>query len=488
LKNEFVEVFVNVIVVDDGVTELSQAAVFDSPLDPVAELNTGIANRIQNGVLANASRVFASCGVVFRLATAKAVRPHLIYSVLSPETSLNDAFSSTEAGLTLDLGGINQTVDVFAATAIHLLGTPDQLALFREGPHLTVFLTGATLTQGEFSSLAVGQVQGRFSIVSIQQLEQLDETSRAETFAHEWGHNLGLLHSDQDGLPETDFDQSNLMLPYRSEQGNHRLSPEQCARVKSSPLLVPGASNIEGELRVPQTYATIQTAVAAAAPGATILVGEGVYANPVFIDKPLHLKAQAGTRPRLWRNHDGLPSLLIDGASGIEVKGLDVTGAGIIALNSIGVSVRGNKISNNTQHGLYFKNVQEATISGNDIWNNASKGVFLIRVNNGRVSQNIISDHDGQFGAGIEMIGCHNIQIEKNTVSGNMEGIVIMQDNEHLAIVDNQIVENLDYGLSLFFFATSDQVIDECEGNNVSGNRVDLSENMPPACAAGNPE
>lgn len=483
-----VKISVNVIVVDDGVTELAHGAAFDGQQDPVGELDADVVNQIQNGVLVVANRVFGSCGVAFRLGSAKAVMPRLIRSMLSPEISLNDAYSSTGDGLILDLGGTNRTLDAFAATAIQRIGIPDQLELFREGPHLTVFLTGASLTQGEFSSLAVGQVQGRFSIVTLHQLVQLAETPHAETFAHEWGHNLGLRHSNEDSFADSDHDQSNLMLPSPSEEGNHRLSPQQCARIRQSPLLVTGASNVEGELNVPQIYATIQSAVAAAAPGATVVVDEGVFVDPVFIDKPLHLRAQAGALPRLWRGHDGLPSLLIDAAGDVEIEGLDVVGAGIIVLNSVGVSIRDNLISNNTGHGLFFRNVGSVVVANNEIRDNAGKGVFLIRVSDGLVSQNTISGHNGQFGAGIETIGCHRVRIEKNTVSANMEGVVIMEGNADLAIVDNEIVDNLDYGLSLFFFETPESVITECGGNNVSNNRIDLSENIPPACASNDHE
>ena len=149
------------------------------------------------------------------------------------------------------------------------------------------------------------------------------------------------------------------------------------------------AAHIVGSTTV---YSTIQSAVDAAAPGATINVDAGTYAETVTISKPLTLRgAQAGTDGRSTR---GAESIIYNTPTDIKILANDVTidgftiegyktniGAGLGAGIIMGPSIHGTHVVNNiilnNITGLYLSNNSDtdaAVIQHNYFYNNTETG------------------------------------------------------------------------------------------------------------------
>lgn len=177
-------------------------------------------------------------------------------------------------------------------------------------------------------------------------------------------------------------------------------------------------------------YATIQAAVAAAAPGDHILVCPGTYAEQLVITKPLTLRGTPANgvgrvtlRPAPLRTHDTLPAasvitvvntsgvsiedLAID-ASNNSVQGCDVVLAGIRFLNSSG-SVRRNSIT-----GAELKQPRSCA------------GLFPGNGNGVRID----SDRPGSY----------QVAVEQNTIRNfTRSGILAMSANVSVEIEQNNI-------------------------------------------------
>lgn len=184
--------------------------------------------------------------------------------------------------------------------------------------------------------------------------------------------------------------------------------------------------------------ATIGEAVAAAAPGDTILITQGVYREDVTIQKPLSLVAALGSQPVI--DATGLPNgIFIDGmaaapnpgVANVLVSGLTVRNAkfeGILVANAFDVTLKGNHIVHNDQaleissgscpgipafetnegddcgEGIHLMGSVHATVARNEVENNS--GGILISDETGTSRGNLITGnyvHDNAFDCGITM-------------------------------------------------------------------------------------
>ncbi|ETW10983.1 nitrous oxidase accessory protein, partial [Roseivivax marinus] len=147
---------------------------------------------------------------------------------------------------------------------------------------------------------------------------------------------------------------------------------------------VPGAVTVSGSDSV---YTSIQDAVAAAAPGATITVGAGTYEEDVVIDKPVTLVSADGAEATVIDGQGGAPGAITiapnagavaigtTGTDGFTVLGNDGTAAvenAAIYLDGAqdGVSIVGNVIEARGDAALlseYNAAVTNLTVDGNAI-------------------------------------------------------------------------------------------------------------------------
>lgn len=329
---------------------------------------------------------------------------------------------------------------------------------------------------GEPAARAEGQVGGRHSLVTLPESVRDMAFARMETIAHEWGHNLGLKHEDEDPL--------NLMYPAPNPdgEGKSRLTEAQCALMLGSPLLLPSSSDRPGVLRVPENYASLQAAIGAAAPGATVQVSAGTYEESIFIDKPLYLLADEGTQVFLNpSSRQSLATLLINSAGGVRIEGFLISGDGIVVRNSVDVFIEENEVFESRSHGIYVVNAR-VNVEHNVIRDNALRGVLFTYALDGLIEGNAISGNKTDSGAGISLARSTSVRIRHNTISQNLEGIAFMAGNVNIEIVGNRIQDNLDYGLALWLFEDPAIVLGLCSDNEITGNRVDVSPEVPAHC------
>lgn len=171
--------------------------------------------------------------------------------------------------------------------------------------------------------------------------------------------------------------------------------------------------------------------IAAAAPGATLLVQPGVYRGPLVIDKPLTLLGQPGAIVD-GRGHG---TVVLIKASDVTFSGFTVRASGdSISQEDTAIMVLGSneRILNNTLEdvlfGVYLKSSVNSLVAGNHI---TGKPLSLpVR------------------GDGIRLWYCMNCRIQHNTVAQARD--IILWFSKHCQI-DNNLFENSRYGLHLMY-------------------------------------
>ncbi len=170
-------------------------------------------------------------------------------------------------------------------------------------------------------------------------------------------------------------------------------------------------------------YATINAAVAAAAPGDTIQVYQGIYAEDVVIGKSLSL---IGKNPA---------NTIIDAtgmANGIYIDGLDHAGLA-------SVTVSGFTIRNANFEGILITNASMVSIVGNIITHNDQSLNYTTTTCPGLPAFETAEGLD--CGEGIHLSGVDHSLIARNDDEGNSGGMLI--SDETGPTHDNWIVNNL---------------------------------------------
>ncbi len=183
-------------------------------------------------------------------------------------------------------------------------------------------------------------------------------------------------------------------------------------------------------------FATIGAAVAASAPGDTIRVAEGTYAEDVIIDRTLSLIGA------------GLEETIINAtgkANGINIDGLDHPGM------VDHVVVRDFTVENANNEGILISNASDVTISGN-----------RVRGNNRGLDDGVCptvappDSHAGEdfdCGEGIHLSGVDHSTITSNLVEHNAGGILLTDDSgpTHDNLIGGNIVRDnpFDCGITL---------------------------------------
>ena len=215
----------------------------------------------------------------------------------------------------------------------------------------------------------------------------------------------------------------------------------------------------------PGALRTIQEAVAAAAPGATIQVCRGVYQGTVRLVGPpndgLKLIA-AGEGPVIlqgdYKDRDGFH---LENVSNVLIRGFTVRDFGTKATTAAEWGI-GNQI--------YLENAHYNTIENNRVINGDMMGIMLVDSRNNVVQQNTATvDNTNLANCGIHVQGAAsaNNVFRQNTTYGNkVAGIMIRGAGTGNVVLDNTVVSNGRFGIDVQ--NTSDIRI---EGNRVSYNR-----------------
>jgi nitrous oxidase accessory protein NosD len=245
----------------------------------------------------------------------------------------------------------------------------------------------------------------------------------------------------------------------------------------------------------PTVYSTIQSAVNAAAVGATVTVDAGSYAEKVTIGRSITIDgAQAGTDARLNNRLNGsasAESLMSGAVSGgshtcafyinanhVTIDGFTVqgetsqdtaSGAGIvIAPNRSGTRILNNIIQNNVA-GLFLANASstDAAIiqhnvfrNNNNAGSNGGRGIYTDQVISGGTLTNVTIDSNAFMGnrggsgtTGLEAACAFesaisgsqtNLRITNNVMDGNGKAVLFFNSN-NVVIQGNQVTNALDH-------------------------------------------
>jgi len=254
----------------------------------------------------------------------------------------------------------------------------------------------------------------------------------------------------------------------REPRRRRAVIPTVHAFLAAAALASATASWAQDTLRVPQDYPTIQAAVDAAAPGATVSVASGTYFVSLTIDKSLTLVSQSGAAVTTL---DGGRAGRVIFARGTGVESVSIVGFTImngLGLESMSVPAAGKG------SGVYLESLAGATLRDNVIRDNVGcvgVGVAAVDVTVAIVHDEIVrnvqdSSCDGGDGGGILVRGgsAGPSLISSNAIAGNVVGgygggikiesaIAVVQSND---IRDNEA--NAGGGIS---FDLSDGVISD---------------------------
>ena len=257
-----------------------------------------------------------------------------------------------------------------------------------------------------------------------------------------------------------------------------------------------------GTLRVPRDYPTIQAAIDAATPGATVVVASGTYFENLSIEKAISLTSESGPATttldggRLGRvifaRGTGAEWVDIVGftiANGLDLESMDVpaagAGSGVYLESLAGATLRDNVIRDNVGclgvgvstlgvtvavvHNQILRNVQDASCGAADgggiLVRGGSSGPSLIASNtiSGNVAGgdgagikvesatavirgNDIRDNAASAGGGIEFdlsdgIVSDNLLVGNSAEVGGALRVVPIEDHQVL-VADNTLLDN----------------------------------------------
>jgi nitrous oxidase accessory protein NosD len=230
----------------------------------------------------------------------------------------------------------------------------------------------------------------------------------------------------------------------------------------SASLIVSAAAQVRIKGK-PGRFPTIQQAVDAADPGATVIVHHGVYAENVTIGKSLSLRGSG--RP-LLAPATGVPLIVDNPAGSVVIEGLDInTPSGQTGIFYDGLS------DDDANIGV----VRNCTITGGQI------GIFA-RESDLRVRNNDISGFSGSpasrgllaigLGSATQIVVAHN-RIVGQPVAGNL-GITILMAS--IRIRSNDVRSTFTSAIQVF---QTDGVI---RSNQLTDNRIGINLIQSPNC------
>jgi len=216
---------------------------------------------------------------------------------------------------------------------------------------------------------------------------------------------------------------------------------------------------------VPDDFSTIQAAIDASAPGDTVEVGDGVYAEAIVIDKH-YLTLRAGSTPiiDLGKTSTTDPSVgacvrVEDSAIGATVSGftlrhgdmgVDVYADNVTIEDCLIYENYGSGSSYGLGLGILAQGAYDLTIDGNEIYGNSEPGIGLYYGDDAIVRDNIVYDNGLLAGQSLRSVGIYTDMTERceyigNTISGHVESGIEqagMAGETDRSIYENNVVRD----------------------------------------------
>lgn len=219
------------------------------------------------------------------------------------------------------------------------------------------------------------------------------------------------------------------------------------------------ASAFASDIFVPDSFKTISEAVHAANDGDSVIIRAGVYEDNVTVTKRITVRSEHGPTATVVKAAlKQEPVFTFKDSQGAELKGISATGseaAGIKAVNSTGLTIKDNKLTNNA-YGIGLYGSKECLISGNTANMNESYGIYLEYSDGNTIEANIANMNNDK---GIFMSYSHRNRVVKNTANLNTWNGIVLWSSNYNVLEDNRTLRNT-YGL----------VLSDSNNNEVSGN------------------
>ena len=201
-------------------------------------------------------------------------------------------------------------------------------------------------------------------------------------------------------------------------------------------------------LRVPEDYGTIQSAINAAAPGATIWIAPGVYNESLVINKTITLIGKPGSEPIFNGGGSGIAINITSSGSGSTIAGIMITSwdQGIIVQNASGCKIYDNIMSLMNTNAIAFQGTNAAS---NQVYSNIfQQDAIGVDVTSSSQSNTITQNIFKLSTTGLKVETSGNIICE-NMMSNNQLGMSLVNSDNN-TIYHNDFVDNT-YAVQMSF-------------------------------------
>lgn len=194
-------------------------------------------------------------------------------------------------------------------------------------------------------------------------------------------------------------------------------------------------------------FHSLHEAITQALPGETIILSKGIYYEPIFINKSIHINGKNQHQTII----DGMGNSTICEitADNVKISNLTIRNSSN-GFYDAGIKIEANNttITNNiiydTIYAIYItKNTKENKVFNNTLFQN-QHGVYLRESTENIISNNFMYQHKG-FGIYIDFYANNN-QINYNSIYSNEVGLRV-KTAVHNVITKNWIMNNADKGI-----------------------------------------
>jgi outer membrane protein assembly factor BamB/nitrous oxidase accessory protein NosD len=187
-----------------------------------------------------------------------------------------------------------------------------------------------------------------------------------------------------------------------------------------------------------QDYRTIQAAIDAAPPGATIWIAPGIYNESLVINKTLTLVGKVGSSPIFSGGGSGTAITLLAGASGSIIAGIVITNwdRGILVANSANCKIYDNIMSVMKKNGI---TVEGSNAASNLIYSNIfQENAIAINLTASSAKNTIYKNIVTSNAIGLKLESGGNV-IYANSIAQNEIGINVSSSNGNIIYHNNFI-------------------------------------------------
>jgi parallel beta-helix repeat protein len=228
--------------------------------------------------------------------------------------------------------------------------------------------------------------------------------------------------------------------------------------VYSSPAVADGVVYVSSEdgsvyafgnvIRVPEDYATIQAAINAASPGATIWIDPGVYHESLVVNKTITLIGKPGSEPIFNGGGSGIAINITSAGSGSTIAGITITSwdQGIIVQNANSCKIYDNIMTLINNNAIAF---QGTSAVNNQVYGNIfQQDIVAVDLASSSYNNTITRNVVTLSTTGLKLETSGNVVCE-NMISNNQLGLTLINSDNN-TIYHNDFIDNT-YAVQLSF-------------------------------------